>query len=189
MKNILQITVLIAFSMVSILWSDFSYAEPVFAQSRGDRGQAYTFEQSGVCHALIPNHIGAGSGFSIISKNGVARGSKMLRFEESDFALASVSGLPVKKCGPSWSTLSDNLDQTLQRGATAVLTSVLENGSIDRVPLIIKSVSYEHILASTINQKDDRKLQQGRSGSLISVNDVPVGLALELWYINKWYMY
>lgn len=160
-------------------------AEPAFVGSgMQQQGQAFTFSHRGTCYALLPNHVSPRRQTLSLSAGNPARLGKGTmtpsRFPLADFALASVEGALALDCSPSWTSLSSDLGRVLPDGGAATLTTVRPSGVVERVQVTMSPVTYEHIGVTPADPALRGTLGQGRSGSLLSVGDVPVGIVIEL---------
>ena len=157
-------------------------AEPVYVRGSED-GQAFTFAHRGSCYAVLPNHVSARSGFTLRTAVPALEGTGSvtpLRFPDADFALATVRGAAAQDCTPNWSTLRNDLRGVLRDGGTGVLTTVRPSGVVDRISVVLSSVTYEHVGVSPIDPAERTNFAKGRSGSILTVDDAPVGIAIEL---------
>lgn len=160
------------------------FAEPVFVVGE-THGQAFLFNHSGLCYAVLPAHVVPRRfNLSYESASPVRRGEtgeNLLSFPASgmDLSLQTVLGPLESPCEPSWSSLSKSLDRLLAGQPVGEIVISYSNQALARVPATVTDVLYENILVTPVHSYDLKKLSKGISGALFKVDDMPVGIVIE----------
>ena len=103
-----------------------------------------------------------------------------LRFEDesTDLALAYVNGPLANECGNPWTQLDGDLSRVFRGNSQATLITIARSGMQVNIPLRVQGVMYEHIMLEAFDKENYPEIGQGKSGSLVTINDIPVGIAL-----------
>lgn len=174
---------LLVIALTTSAVSSMVLAEPAFVGvGNRSQGQAFTFLHRETCFAVLPNHVSPRQKFSLRAGDPPRTGTGTMtprRFTAADFALAIVDGAMANGCSPTWDSLPDNLGPLLPDGGAATITTIRSSGVEERVAVIMSPVTYEHIGVMPVDSKLRGLLGQGRSGSLLSVGNQPVGIVIE----------
>jgi len=162
-----------------------AHADPVKLQTNNNvQAQAYLFSHRNNCYAIVPNHAVRRQVISLYKGDPPVTGSGQvthIRFVEdsTDLALAYVDGPLANQCGIEWERLDDDLSRMFLSSTQANLITFSRRGLQTNIPLRVVSVEYEHILLQEEDKERDGEVGQGKSGSLVTIDDVPVGIALQ----------
>ncbi|WP_299822919.1 hypothetical protein [uncultured Jannaschia sp.] len=157
-------------------------AEPAYVRG-SEEGQAFTFHHSGQCYAILPDHVSARSRFLMTAGTPPREGRGTMteiRFPLADFALATVEGTLAVDCNPAWDVMPSNLGPLLPDAGLATLTKVRPNGVTERMRVVMSPVVYEHVGITPVDPAERGRIAKGWSGSLLSVDETPVGIAIDL---------
>jgi len=95
-----------------------------------------------------------------------------------DLAVGVVRRIPADRCGQSLSELLETHSR-ITKDDTGHLSLLRKSGETDRPVLRVGRTDYLTLEASIDDSRFDRQVQQGFSGSFLSLNNRPVGMAVE----------
>lgn len=149
-----------------------------------ESGQGFIFQRLDECFLLTADHVVKNAKAATIAggierqRYGEAR--LLTRFAEHDVALMRVTGDLVRECVNSFSDYQISLTASLQRAARGTMVSVFESstGGLARDPIVVTDVGPEYIRVTP--SQPGGSIFQGRSGSLVIVNDRAAGMMIAL---------
>lgn len=145
-------------------------------------GQAWLARSGGRCLAVLPLHVAAETSVPSLLREGSAG----LRGEATevvdlgdDAAVALLAGGITADCGFTLGSISRNVSRRLRDGGLGTLRSVNGDGTLGRLSVSIVDDDGERFLRVLPTAQGER-LRKGLSGSLLMVEDQPVGMLLSV---------
>ena len=146
----------------------------------GETGQALLRSRSDRCYAVTPRHVlGDETAVSLVLPGRVLADADLLRTipaAPEEMALLLARAVPPNLC-PAFAG-AQPLDEVLRSRSGAVLRLVRQDGSFDRIPLVVVSVDVETFEVRPQDQAS--VLAQGMSGATVVVGDQPAGLLTDV---------
>ncbi len=144
-----------------------------------DVGHAFLFNYRGNCFALLPSHVARHNRFSLDSPPPRIQGSGEVfaRDIRRDLAIAYVDGALARRCTGTWQQLPRNLTSKLESSSRGEITRVGPEGVVDRTSAIIIEYDRDEIFVKTTDDWARGDIQQGTSGSILSIDGVVAGIA------------
>ncbi len=153
-----------------------SYANPALPV-----GQAYLTHYRGYCFALLPTHVAGEVDTPAFLRegNGLLGESEEITDLGDDLSIGSVVGQVTDDCGYSMSTISRAVDITIRDSGIATLRSVRGDSTIGRKAVAI--IDNDGDMYLRVRPTNDRvQIQRGDSGSLLMIDEKPVGMLLSV---------
>lgn len=148
----------------------------------GTQANAFSFGYRGVCWAIFPNHITSRGGFDVVTQTPSRTGRvdiiSYMRFPELDLALGQLIGDASMECEPVIGDLHSSDFAT--SSSIAQLTTVRHSGQLQRTAVRVNVVEYAYIGLDPVNPDEIGTIGRGRSGSVITEGDRPVGIMIDI---------
>jgi hypothetical protein len=175
---------LLLLASIQILFPASSSANTHVSVRGTESGQGFIFQRLDECFLLTADHVVKSAKAATIAggierqRYGEAR--LLTRFAEQDVALLRVTGDLVRECVNSFSDYQISLTTSLQRAARGTMVSVFESttGGLARDPIVVTDVGPEYIRVTP--SQPGGSIFQGRSGSLVIVNERAAGMMIAL---------
>jgi hypothetical protein len=152
-----------------------SYDAPVL-----EVGQAWLVRSGERCLALMPYHVAKETSVPSLLREG----SEGLRGEASsvsdlgdDAAVAVMTGSITRSCGYALGGISRHVERHLRDGGLGALRAVNGDGTLGRLPVAVVDDDGQTFLR-VLPTNERERIRKGHSGSLLVVNDQPVGMLL-----------
>ncbi len=143
-------------------------------------GQAWLVRSGERCLALLPHHVATETSVPSLLREG----SEGLRGEAvsvtdlgDDAAVAVMTGSIAGRCGYALGGISRHVERHLRDGGLGALRSVNGDGTLGRLPVAIVDDDGQTFLR-VLPTNERERIRKGHSGSLLVVNDQPVGMLL-----------
>lgn len=145
-------------------------------------GQAFLVHYGKKCLAALPNHVVTEAGIPYFLREGrdsILGEAESVENLGDDIAVALLSGRITKHCGYSITTISRAIDNILQSQGLGTLRSVNGDGTIaNMAATVVDNDGQTFLRVQPSNQ--DIQIRKGQSGSLLMVNNQPVGMLLSV---------
>ncbi|MEQ8484385.1 MAG: hypothetical protein RIB46_08470 [Pseudomonadales bacterium] len=145
-------------------------------------GQAWLTRSGSRCLAVLPLHVAAETSVPSLLREGSAglRGEATAVIDlGDDAAVAMLAGGITADCGFTLGSISRNVTRRLRDGGLGTLRSVNGDGTLGRLSVSIVDDDGERFLR-VLPTADGERLRKGLSGSLLMVDDQPVGMLLSV---------
>ncbi len=183
----MKIKILFSLKIIILLLANsaIASAQQALVRSYSDSaqpvGQAYLTHYGNHCLALLPTHVVEESKNPVFLGEGSALVGESFKTVDlgEDLSLSEIRGNISKDCGYSMSTISRAVGSLIKGQGIATLRSVRDDGSIARLAVaIIDDDGSQFIRVQPTN--DSEQIRKGQSGSLLMINDQPVGMLLSI---------
>lgn len=152
--------------------------------AHGDRsrpiGQAFLTHRAGQCWAILPTHVikEAGS-LAFVREGGLLGEAEETHDLGDDLGLARVEGAITRSCGSGIATISRAVSRRVRDSSVALVRSVNADATLAQLPVAVVDDDGEGTLR--VRPVDpDEQIQKGQSGSLLVIDDAPVGMLLSV---------
>ncbi|MGR9046606.1 MAG: hypothetical protein ACU83N_15050 [Gammaproteobacteria bacterium] len=143
-------------------------------------GQALIMHYGEQCLAVFPEHVADEAGipaFLLEGRQSILGEAESVDRLSDDIAVARLTGRITKQCGYSITSMSRAIDRTLQGQGLGTLRSVNGDGTIANMAVtLVDNDGQTFLRVQPSNQS--KEIRKGQSGSLLMVNNKPVGMLL-----------
>lgn len=143
-------------------------------------GQAWLVRSGERCLAMMPYHVATETSVPSLLREGSAglRGEAVSVTDlGDDAAVAVMTGSITGSCGYALGGISRHVERHLRDGGLGALRSVNGDGTLGRLPVAIVDDDGQTFLR-VLPTNERERIRKGHSGSLLVVNDQPVGMLL-----------
>lgn len=151
--------------------------EPVFVKAR-EHGRGLLRERNGECFVITPHHVvGDESRITIVARGRIERLARNETVYGGDVALLRLESERPLGCSPFWDT-GEKLDEALRKNSEGVITSLNEDGSVERRAVHVTSYDERLIIVRPDSERD--RFHKGLSGSLLEIRGAPAGMLMQV---------
>ena len=171
---------------VAALTSSAAHAQQAVVRSLDtpdlEIGQAWLMRSGSQCVAVLPQHVVAEARHPSLLREGNAglRGDAVTMTDlGDDAAFATMNGNITRECGFSIGSISRNIERHLRDGGMGTLRSINGDGTVGRLPVTVVDDDGSQLLR-VMPTVEHQGIHKGLSGSLLYVNEQPVGMLLSV---------
>lgn len=156
-----------------------------FLGTGNQSGQAILFMHGNDCFAITPAHVidtVGGDLFDVEVQGSGGQNAKgiykeIYRFDSSvDLSFGTVNGSIATDCGGQFGSIPLDTSNMLKRSTESSAHVMNSKGELTRIRALVESNDYQFVFIGTIAQS--KQFMKGMSGSLIAIENSPVGMLL-----------
>jgi hypothetical protein len=175
----------LAIALTLLLVAGRAGADQALVHAHGDRtrpiGQAFLTHRAGQCWAILPTHVveeAAGSP-AFVREGGLLGEAGETHDLGDDLGLARVEGAIARSCGAGIATISRAVSRRVRDSSVALVRSVNADATLAQLPVAV--VDDDGRATLRVRPVDpDEQIRKGQSGSLVVIDDAPVGMLLSV---------